>query len=127
MGNSEGWRAELHRCTESDPVPCDSSDVMATSYPYGNPEAALGRSESHPIIIDTSMGDSHISLQGDTQEEPVMDYVTDSYYPFSTINLYSTSDPEYVPTGTPYVPTSVRRTPRQHGWTSGLYREEDAE
>ena len=110
----------MYKRTESDPVPCDYSEVEATSYPMDEPKAALGRSKIHPIVIDGS-------IETD-QGEPVTDYsVSDTYYPFSTLNLYATSDPEYVPTGRPFVPTRVRRTPRQHGWTSGLYREEDVE
>ena len=34
-----------------------------------------------------------------------------------------TSDQEYVPSGRPFIPESVRRTTRQHGWTPGMYAE----
>lgn len=34
-----------------------------------------------------------------------------------------TSDTEYVPSGRLFVPQTVRRTTRHHGWTSGMYDE----
>lgn len=38
-------------------------------------------------------------------------------------SVMNTSDTDYVPTGRPYVPETVRRTPRQHGWFPGMFCE----
>jgi hypothetical protein len=63
-------------------------------------------------------------------------YVRDTYEyePYNTPNSTSYDDyypqvydPEYIPSGRPYVPNTMRRTPRRHGWTSGMYREEEIE
>jgi hypothetical protein len=41
----------------------------------------------------------------------------------SDTSAMDTSDSDYVPGGRPFVPETVRRTTRHHGWTPGMYYE----
>ena len=50
----------------------------------------------------------------------------ENFFSMTDLNA-STSDPAYIPTGSPYVSPGIRRTARKHGWTPGMYTEVDEE
>jgi hypothetical protein len=54
--------------------------------------------------------------------------VTESYLGLNELvlsdtSVVDTSDSDYVPGGRSFIPETVRRTTRQHGWTPGMYYE----
>jgi hypothetical protein len=140
-GNSEGWEVEPYAGTKDDPIPCYASDEGESSQakvkPYGPPG---GR--TNPINLDEYNEGSYINPYAKVKMENSSEmwtypYVRDTYEygqydttrNYTSYNSYypSTSDPEYIPSGHPYIPDVVRRTPRKHGWTSGMYYEDKAE
>jgi hypothetical protein len=139
--NSEGWEVEPYAGTNDGPIPCDSDEEGETSHakvkPYGPPGC-----RTNPMNLEEYTGGNYINPHDWVKTEASSEmwtypYIRDTYEveQYNTARDYTsfssyypgTSNPEYIPSRRPYVPDGVRRTPRHHGWTSGMYREEDDE
>ena len=107
--NSDGWRFDWYPGTSSHPIPCyDSADEEIQSFPSvvaapAVPVPAAAIVDDNDVVINISSDEEDLFLNDTTGKD--------------------TSDMDFVPTGRPYIPQTVRKTPRQHGWTQGMYQE----
>jgi hypothetical protein len=149
--NSDGWRYDLYAGTIQDPIPCyDTADDEEPTSQMG--VAAYAADEMNAVIIPISSDEEELLETQPVQEAP-FDHSqcttttcfgegsTSQYTsPQETRDILSsylnleglflnytsttdTSDSDYVPPGRPFVPETVRRTSRQHGWFPGMYQE----
>jgi hypothetical protein len=147
IGNSEGWEVDLYAGTKEDPVVCYSSGDETYRPTRVQPYGIAGRS-TNPINLD-DYPDTEYTGQYDCGKQEDMSAMDTTPYPgnaygggqynmagdyacssshFSMTGLnIGTSDPEYTPSGRPYVPEGIRRTSRNHGWTTGRYYEQEEE
>ena len=77
--------------------------------------------------VDESRNEAQVMQVGDNVEHVSEDFSAElevvNALRLSNDSSPDTSDTEYVPSGRPYVPQTMRRTTRHHGWTSGMYDE----
>ena len=85
----------------------ESSDY----YSYSNSEMQIGEGNNNQEV-GTEEHQSFWENQAGTSDMSISDTPT-----------LETSDSDYAPTGRPYIPESVRRTTRHHGWFPGMYQE----
>ena len=115
IGNSEGWDYDYYPGTEDHPIPVYNSEGDGEEEP--NPEVAAPAAALVEYMV--------IDLTSDTEEpmeaQPEQEYpASDGFWPSDT-SVTNTSDTEYIPSGRPYVPDTLRRTTRYTGWTPGMF------
>jgi hypothetical protein len=74
----------------------------------------------HPTPVYSDDTDRYTEVVEESQGE-------NSDIPLEELSLTYTSDSEYKPSGKVVIPKEVRRTPRKHGWFSGMFRETRAD
>jgi hypothetical protein len=152
--NSTGWCFETFMGTSNDPIRCDSEVDEDAMSQYWNHNYGIWDFETNPIIIEsdleskkpTFMEDGECSKRngkkgpfdmhtfeftGNFSEEdyPLGDVYSslNNYFTMTDFALGTSSDSDYVPTGSQYVLEGIRRMTRSTGWTPGMYREGDYE
>ena len=94
-------------------------DYLVHESTWGAAESAYSIDNSKNEVQEMQVGDNveHVSEDFSAELEGV------NALRLSNESSPDTSDTEYVPSGRPFVPQTVRRTTRHHGWTSGMYDE----
>ena len=152
IGNSEGWDYDYYTGTWEHPIPvydsagdgdqnqnpgvaayaADGADAMIIDI-SSDEEAPVEAQPAHEVSFDHSMCTSSTCFgeagpsQGMSVEE-TREYLRsfvemDGLYLGETLAT-ETSDTNFIPSGRPYVPDTVRRTTRHTGWTPGMFFEQ---
>jgi hypothetical protein len=107
----------------------EEDDPMEVQFESAEPVEILGVQEApfdHTFCTEsTCFGEAEPFLTMTTHEIRVYfeSYLGLNRLMLSDTSAVDTSNSDYVLGGRPFVPETVRRTTRQHGWTPGMYYE----